>query len=92
MKNQEYNHKSIGEQARDFRISLGFTQSDIARLSNYNETLISRFERGLSKSMYVLFEYMKLGFEPDFDPYRDKIDDGGLMDVIGVIHDYNKGD
>lgn len=52
----------LGAECQKYRIEQRYTQQDIAFDTGYTKELISAFERGLNNNAFVLFWYVKHGF------------------------------
>lgn len=53
----------IGKKCKDFRISLGLLQSDVAVDTGYSIENVSKFENGNNNNMRILLWYINRGLK-----------------------------
>lgn len=59
----------IGKACKDFRISLGILQSEVARDTGYSIENVSKFENGNNNNLKIFMWYVQKGFH-----YEEKND------------------
>lgn len=55
----------IGKACKDFRISLGILQSEVARDTGYSIENVSKFENGNNNNLKIFMWYVQKGFHYD---------------------------
>jgi transcriptional regulator with XRE-family HTH domain len=57
----------IGKACKDFRLSLGILQSEVARDTGYSIENVSKFENGNNNNMKIFLWYLQKGFKMEGD-------------------------
>lgn len=55
----------IGKKCKDFRISIGLLQSDVAVDTGYSIENVSKFENGNNNNLKIFMWYVQKGFHYD---------------------------
>ncbi len=58
---------NIGKICKDFRMSLGYLQSDVSKDTGYSIENISKFENGNNNNMKIFLWYLRKGLKIDYD-------------------------
>ena len=53
----------IGKACKDFRVSLGILQSEVARDTGYSIENVSKFENGNNNNLKIFMWYVQKGFK-----------------------------
>lgn len=63
MKSKKNLIRAIGNDCKQFRLSVGITQYDLADKFGVDQSNISRYENGLLNSIELLMMYINLGYQ-----------------------------
>ena len=57
----------IGKACKDFRVSLGILQSEVAHDTGYSIENVSKFENGNNNNMKIFLWYLQKGLRIDYE-------------------------